>query len=260
MLPTLVILLQTVLLVVTGWAAFRTHQSRKELQKQLSEEIGKRQAIEANHVQLCTQLQASLQTEQQLRKQAYEQSIAWQQKLDAVRNDLGQMQNRLHNANGALQTQLSESCQLNTQWADMSQDIDELGQIVHTFERWNNRLDDLMEHNRTMQAESQAFTGIVKQTVLLAMNASIEAARAGEHGRGFAIVANEVRELARRSEALNSGYASLLLKNAAITTATFQDIQAASRMIHTAIQDIRLNVSRLDSLSRQLQSPAARAA
>lgn len=122
--------------------------------------------------------------------------------------------------------------------AKIAADMNNLKELLKTFERWNSELTALLEHNKTMQAKNVAFSTIVKQTIILALNASIEAARAGEHGRGFAVVADEVRSLAVQSETLNNEYKANLSKNEIITVATFQDIQATCLFIITAINNI----------------------
>ena len=110
-----------------------------------------------------------------------------------------------------------------------------------TFERWHADMTVLLAHNRGMHAKNEEFSLIVRQMVMVALNASIESARAGATGRGFGIVANEMRSLSARAEALSMDYRRTLYENDLITTTTFQDMQAGGRMILGAVRGLELS-------------------
>ena len=110
----------------------------------------------------------------------------------------------------------------------INQTSEKISSLVDQTEKAAQVINDLEKKTHTIGEVVDVIQSIAEQTNLLALNAAIEAARAGEQGRGFSVVADEVRNLASRTqESTNSihGIVSQLQESAKEAVSTIQHSQ-----------------------------------
>jgi PAS domain-containing protein len=111
----------------------------------------------------------------------------------------------------------------------------------------DNVTNNISSRNKKISAITGQIRSIAEQTNLLALNAAIESARAGEYGRGFSVVADEVRDLANRSETSASEVTSLVDNVVKESDQSVKLIELAN----IAMNKVKEEVSSVDKILRQ---------
>ncbi|OPG64911.1 chemotaxis protein [Helicobacter pylori] len=166
--------------------------------------------------------------------------------LNSVKNkatDVASMMNASIEQSQGLRKRLIETQGLVKESKDAIGDLfSQITESAHTEEELSSKVEQLSRNADDVKSILDIINDIADQTNLLALNAAIEAARAGEHGRGFAVVADEVRNLAGRTQK------SLAEINSTIMVIV-QEINAVSSQMNLNSQ----KMERLSDMSKSVQ-------
>ncbi|WJI93822.1 methyl-accepting chemotaxis protein TlpB [Helicobacter pylori] len=182
-------------------------QITQETQKSMKDSSTTLNSVKNKATDIASMMNASIEQSQGLRKRLIETQAFVKESKDAI---------------GHLFSQITES--------------------AHTEEELSSQVEQLSRNADDVKSILDIINDIADQTNLLALNAAIEAARAGEHGRGFAVVADEVRNLAGRTQK------SLAEINSTIMVIV-QEINAVSSQMNLNSQ----KMERLSDMSKSVQ-------
>nr|WP_167143689.1 methyl-accepting chemotaxis protein [Pseudomonas sp. OTU750018] len=130
--------------------------------------------------------------------------------------------------------------------------VDVVRGIADELSRAAEGITAVSQQSEMISSIVQVIRGIAEQTNLLALNAAIEAARAGEQGRGFAVVADEVRNLAARTSQATVEIVEVVKRNHELAQVSVDSMQASR---HKVDQGVNL-VNQAGDVIEEIQSGA----
>ena len=132
--------------------------------------------------------------------------------------------------------------------------IKRIEQVAGAIESTAVVIRQLGDDSRNIGMVLEVIRGIAEQTNLLALNAAIEAARAGEQGRGFAVVADEVRTLAKRTQDSTSQINTIIVELQQRAEQAGTTMQQSQDMMNSTVSTAREAGASISEISGSVES------
>jgi methyl-accepting chemotaxis protein len=206
---------------------------------------GLQQGIE----QLAGSAQALSAVTEQTNREVGSQKDETEQVATAMQQMTATVHDVARNAEQAAQAAQAADDKVGSGQQVVRQSMQRIEQLAAAAETASSGIDSLSAEIHTIGDVLEVIKSVAEQTNLLALNAAIEAARAGEQGRGFAVVADEVRALARRTRQSTEEIERLVASLRGNAQQSVAQIRGSTELVRLAVADALHTESALGSIA-----------